>query len=156
MTTDEQKRMSGIKKQRLKNSIKDKWWHFTQWWWIYGSLFGYGFVALVFAFLIYIAFIPNQLKRNANEKEIYRNEKLLIVGTNEAAQDFTHDKFHKPIVIKVWLVQRLKDTTQFAELDSHWDDNCFYITNELWYSKGIGDTLYFDYILKRRFFTIKK
>jgi cbb3-type cytochrome oxidase subunit 3 len=115
-----------------------------------------GVIFLVLIFLAYIAFIPNAWKRKMNEKEIYRNEKLLIVGTNEAAQDFTHDKFHRPIVIKVWLVQRVKDTTQFAELNSLWDDNNFYITKELWYSKSIGDTLYFDYIRKGRFFTIKK
>jgi hypothetical protein len=123
---------------------------------IYGGMIGVFTIIAIFAGLFYLALIPNKWKRAMNEKEIYRNEKVIIVGTNEAAQDFTHDKFHKPIVIKVWLVQRVNDPTQFAELDSHWDSNHFYITNELWYSKSIGDTLHFDYILKRRFFTINK
>ena len=124
------------------------------------DIYGRSILSLIgitlFIGVLYLVIIPNPIKRKQNEKEIYRNEKVIIVGTNEAAQDFTHDKFHRPIVIKVWLVQRVTDPTQFAELDSHWDDNCFYISKELWYSKGIGDTLYFDYILKRRFFTINK
>lgn len=121
---------------------------------IYGNLMLLILVFLLAAAIMYIGIFPNPIKKKANEKEIYRNEKLLIVGTNEAAQDFTHDKFHRPIITKVWLVQRLKDTTQFAELDSNYDSNDFHVTNELWYSKGIGDTLYFDYIRKTRFFTI--
>jgi hypothetical protein len=123
---------------------------------IYGHSILFGLMILAIGTMLYIAIIPNPIKRRMNEKEIYRNEKLVIVGTNEAAQDITHDKFHRPIVIKVWLVQRVKDTTQFTELDSHWDDGDFYITNELWYSKSIGDTLYFDYIRKGRFFTINR
>lgn len=124
---------------------------------VYGRSIGLLLLFLGIAALLIITIFPNPLKRAANEKEIYRNEKLVIVGTNEAAQDFTHDKFHKPIVIKVWLVQRVKDTTQYAELSSydHYG-NMFYVTNELWYSKGIGDTLYFKYIRKNRFFTINK
>lgn len=111
---------------------------------------------LVLVAAVYFAVIPNKWKRARNEKELYRNEKLVIVGTNEAAQDFTHDKFHKPIVIKEWLVRRVNDTTQYAELSSYDDYDHWHITQEMWYSKGIGDTLYFDYIRKGRFFTIKK
>jgi hypothetical protein len=123
---------------------------------IHGDLIKIVLFFLFIGALIYLAFIPNKWKRAANEKEIYRNEKLVIVGTNEAAQDFTHDKFHKPIVIKVWLVQRLSDTTQYAELSSYDDYQHWNITQEMWYSKGIGDTLHFDYIRKNRFFRINK
>lgn len=96
---------------------------------------------------------PNPIKKRNNELLIFRNEKLIIVGTNEG-HGFTEDKYHKPILIKIWLVQRVNDTTQFAELTSRGDFDDWKITEELWYSKGIGDTLYFDYILKNRFFTI--
>jgi hypothetical protein len=113
-------------------------------------------VFVLLGILLYIAFIPNPIKRAGNEKELYRNEKCVIVGTNEAAQDFSHDKFHRPIVIKVWLVQRVSDATQFAELTSYDDYDHWHITREMWYSKGIGDTLYFKYIRKNRFFTINK
>ena len=123
---------------------------------VYGSSIAYSICILIVGTMFYFLIIPTKWKKEKNEKHLYRNEKLIIVGTNEAAQDFTHDKFHRPIVIKVWLVQRVKDTTQFAEIDSHWDDGDFYITNELWYSKSIGDTLYFDYIRRGRFFTINK
>jgi len=112
------------------------------------------FFAISFGALIYLTCIPNKWKKAKNEKELYRNEKLIIVGTNEAAQDFTHDKFHRPIVIKVWLVRRLNDTTQYAELSSYSDYDHWHVTKEMWYSKGIGDTLYFDYIRKGRFFTL--
>lgn len=109
-------------------------------------------VVIICMGLTIYAICPNPIKKRNNEKLIYRNEKLIIVGTNED-QGITQDKFHKPIAIKIWLVQRIKDTTQFAELKSHNND---IITKELWYSKGIGDTLYFDYIRRDRFFTIKR
>jgi hypothetical protein len=115
-----------------------------------------GLLILLLFGTLYLVIIPNPIKRAKNEKMIYRNEKCVIVGTNEAAQDFTHDKFHRPIVIKVWLVQRVKDTTQFAELTSYDDYDHWHITREMWYTKGIGDTLYFKYIRKNRFFTINK
>lgn len=114
-------------------------------------------VAIFCVALVSLLLIPNPMKKKNNERNIYRNEKCVLVGTNEAAQDFTHDKFHKPIVIKVWLIQRVSDTTQFAEISSYNDNTkAFHVTKELWYTKDIGDTLYFDYILKKRFFTIKK
>lgn len=102
--------------------------------------------------ILIFALSPNRIKKRNNEKLIYRNEKVLIVGSNES-QGISADKFNQPVVIKVWLVQRLSDTTKFAELSTQ---NSKIITNELWYSKGIGDTLYFDYIRKDRFFTINK
>jgi hypothetical protein len=91
-----------------------------------------------------------------HDKELFRNEKCVIVMT---AWDgaLTQDKFHTPVFVKTWLVQRVADTTQFAELTSY-DHNYaggFRITNELWYNKGIGDTVFFEYICKDRFFKIK-
>ena len=123
---------------------------------VFGHSILFTLMILAIGTMLYIAIIPNPIKRAANEKELYRNETCIIVGSNEAAQDFSHDKFHRPIVLKVWLIQRVTDTTQFTELTSSWDDNHFYVTKELWYSKGIGDTLHFDYIRKDRFFTINK
>lgn len=83
----------------------------------------------------------------------YLNEKFIIVSSNEES-GLSNDKFHKPILVKKWLIQSLSDTTQFAELTSHGGYKQFYITKELWYNKNVGDTLYFEYILKERFFTI--
>lgn len=140
----------------MKTKSKNIFGRAYDFWDIYGGLIGLCTVLAVVLALIFFIVFPTPYKRKMNEKELYRNEKVVIVGTNEAAQDFSHDKFHRPIVIKVWLVQRVNDTTQFAEITSSWSEYNFYITKELWYSKGIGDTLYFDYILKRRFFTIKE
>jgi hypothetical protein len=90
-----------------------------------------------------------------HDKELFRNEKCVIVRT--ASNDaLTQDKFHTPVFVKTWLVQRVADTTEFAELTSYTRDvKTFKITNELWYNKGVGDTVCFKYILKDRFFKIK-
>lgn len=91
-------------------------------------------------------------QRVNNHKKLIENEKFVIVGANESP-DVTPDKFRRPTSIKVWLIQRINDPTQFAELRS--DRGAFRISNELWYNKSEGDTLYFEYIAKYRFFTIK-
>lgn len=89
-----------------------------------------------------------------HDNELFRNEKCVIVMT---AWDgaLTQDKFHNPVFVKTWLIQRVADTTEFAELSSYEETNGFRITNELWYNKGIGDTVFFEYICKDRFFKIK-
>jgi hypothetical protein len=92
-----------------------------------------------------------------NDRELFRNEKFVIVNM-ESSGTLTQDKFHSPVLVKMWLIQRVADTTQFAELVSysHNRSNGFLITNELWYNKRVGDTLFFKYICKDRFFTIYK
>lgn len=112
----------------------------------------FGFVLfMILIFIGIVLFIP--VRKKTNDNKIYRNESLVIVGTNEGTE-ITQNKFHKPISVKTWLVRRVTDTTQFAELSSH--DRGFAITTDLWYNKKMGDTLHFDYILRRRFFTIDK
>jgi hypothetical protein len=116
------------------------------------------FCILAICAILFIAVFPNPIKRNFNNKQLYLNEKFVIVGTNEGRLIGT-EKFQKPIVTKIWLIQRMKDTSQFAELSSYKEfdnDYDFYITNEMWYKKGINDTLFFKYIKKDRFFTINK
>ena len=51
---------------------------------------------------------------------------------------------------KYMLIRRIVDTTHFAELTI---DNL--LTNKLYYGKNVGDTIYFEYIKKERFFSIK-
>ena len=102
-------------------------------------------------FLLSIVLIT--LSCNENKNSLLKNESCIIVGTNEA-DGIAQDKFHKPVVIKKWLIRRITDTTQYAELSSY--DYGFQITTEMWYSKNIGDTLHFHHIRKDRFFTIKR
>jgi len=86
----------------------------------------------------------------------YYNEKFVLVETNESAGE-TQDKFHEPIYVKKWLIRSIKDTTLFRELSNHDNSyNTFIITNELWYNKKKGDTLYFKYLLKDNFFRISR
>jgi hypothetical protein len=85
---------------------------------------------------------------------MYYNEKFVIVKA-ESSGAITKDKFHTPVFVKVWLIQRVADTTQFAELTGYNDNtHDFTITNKLWYNKCIGDTLFFKNIRKDRFFKI--
>lgn len=102
--------------------------------------------------IIILLFLFTISCKEKNHDELYFNEKFKIVKTNESSA-ITNDKFHEPIFVKKWLIQRLSDTTMYAEL-SNYDDYYFKITNTLWYNKNIGDTLYFEYIRKDRFFKI--
>lgn len=95
--------------------------------------------------------------KRCNDKLLFRNEKFVIVETATSG-GVSGDKFHKPIYVKSWLIQRIEDTTMFAELSSYSYTNPldFHITNELWYNKEKGDTIFFKHIKKDRFFIIKK
>jgi hypothetical protein len=91
-----------------------------------------------------------------DKENYYINEKFILVGTNEV-DGFSNDKFHKPLVTKIWLIERVSNPTEHAELTSEDEYNGrFKITKDLWYNRKIGDTLYFEFINKDRFFKIKK
>lgn len=85
----------------------------------------------------------------------YRNEKFVIVNTNESP-GLTDDKFRSPVLVKKWLIRSVSDTTMFAELSSYNGiNNGWSITNEMWYNHKIGDTLFFKWLRKDRFFKIQ-
>lgn len=109
---------------------------------------------IVFILCVFL-FVSCEPNSNRGSNECYLNEKFIIVSSNEDT-GLSNDKFHKPILVKKWLIQRLSNTTQFAELTSNDSYDRFRIINELWYNKSVGDTLYFEFILKDRFFEIHK
>ena len=85
----------------------------------------------------------------------YINEKAIVAGLG-SNDDITQDKFHNPISVKTALIRLVKDTTKYIELsDRHSSYGILTIDNEWYYNHRIGDTVYFKYILKDRFFTIK-
>jgi hypothetical protein len=114
-------------------------------------------MTVIFIVLTGIILLTRSCRSKLNDRELFRNEKFVIVSA-ESSGTLTQDKFHSPVLVKMWLIQRVADTTQFAELVSysHNRSNGFLITNELWYNKSVGDTLFFKYICKDRFFTINK
>lgn len=73
-------------------------------------------------------------------------------------------KYDEKETIKRWLIQRLKDTTEFAELttkNGEDSESCacggdFIITDELFLKRKEGDILHFNYINKDHFFRIIK
>jgi len=86
-----------------------------------------------------------------DEEQYFVNEKFKIVATNGVGD--VYQKYNQPVQNKKWLIQRLNDTTYCGEITSYQSDG-FYITDELWYNKSVGDTLYFEFIGRWRFFRI--
>lgn len=98
---------------------------------------------------------------NDADSQFYKNEDFIVVGTSENCdkniwEDLslhnTQDKFHVPVLVKMWLIQSVKNPMKFAEITSR--DPYIGITNEKWYSTNIGDTIHYDFISKSRFFNI--
>jgi hypothetical protein len=141
-----------MKSLKIKNIFWDIRYFIKDFFEVFGTII---LIILGFIICLYLVFIVGpKMRAKDSEISLYRNEKLIIVKSNATESQ-------QPIDIKIWLVQRAKDTTEYAELKSlrsggRYDDNNFYISNALWYKKKIGDTLYFDYILRRRFFKILK
>lgn len=88
--------------------------------------------------------------QNTNS-EFYINEDFVIVGTSENC-DITQDKFHTPVLVKMWLIQSMKNPTKFTEITDR--DPYIWITDEKWYNTNKGDTIHYDRISKHRFFNI--
>jgi hypothetical protein len=112
----------------------------------------YGIMLFTFTFSSCGEMTPEE--REAQMKETYYVKEKFVIINSSAAINVTQ----VPTNEKNWLVKRIvqeyKDTLEFAELHNAPQIGTFAISNELWYSKKIGDTLYFDYILKSRFFKI--
>ena len=105
---------------------------------------------IIFIFTMILMISCSQESNKVDEKSNlhFNNEKFKIVSSNK----YLGGDYSQPLEEKRWLIQRLLDTTYYAELSSI--DNNFNITNELWYNKDVGDTLYFVFIGKYRFFRI--
>ncbi len=101
-------------------------------------------------------------EQEAKRKELYfLNEDFILVEKQEemASSDGT------PFKIRTWKLHRVKDSYDsvyigeiISKVRESNDCGCsdFYITNELWYDKNVGDILHFDFIRKNRFYKIAK
>lgn len=84
------------------------------------------------------------------KKEMYFQDEYFVI-------------IEKNLVDKAWIIKRVasetEDSLDCTELYSFNDGlnhtGSFRISDELWNKKDVGDTLYFEYILKERFFKIK-
>ncbi len=94
-------------------------------------------------FVIIILFVSKKSADNKYNK-LYHNEYFTI-------------KYKDPLGHRI-IFQRDLDTTYYAQMSA--DENIFYKESKwdcLWYSKNVGDKLYFDYIMKSRFYrTVNK
>lgn len=109
--------------------------------------------------IILLSFIASLLmvscRPSPTEKTHYLNCKVVIVSNNESYAE-RQNKYRQPYQAKSWLVKLVSDTNMCREFHSedsnNWD---WHISNEQWYNHKVGDTLFFDYLLKSRFFKIK-
>jgi hypothetical protein len=105
-------------------------------------------------------------EKEAKRREIYfLNEDFILVDKKENVTSGNGT----PIKIRTWIIHRVNnpyDSVYVGEISSRVvpeepTSNCgcdgdFYITNELWYNKEIGDVLHFEFIRKNRFYKVQK
>jgi hypothetical protein len=121
------------------------------------------FKAFVVIFVIQIlaVFVTCSDEKEKNDARFYfLNENFILVDKKEnmTAKD------GNPIKIRTWIIHRVNnpvDSVYVGEISSQVrsddkGDHEFYITNELWYNKQIGNTIHFDFIRKNRFYKVKK
>lgn len=116
--------------------------------------------------LFYFLFVASMFmacsEETNREDTFFVNEKFIILSTNQSEARETQDKSVVSTYVKVWLIQRINESSQDSitccELTNNEHDGFvgFHITNALWYNKAVGDTLFFEYILKERFFKMHK
>lgn len=95
------------------------------------------------------AILFSSCKNNVADPEIhYLKEKCVIMakgGYSERNGKFSNQG-------KYFLIRRVLDTTEYTELAGYnWAPLADYYGSSIYYSKNIGDTLFFDYIRKERF-----
>ena len=109
-------------------------------------------IALV-AMLSGCEFVPD-------EETYYLNEDFVLVEREETIEHEDGDT-QKYRFWKVMKQDISGDSTLIGEIKSavtDTDGTCggsFYITNELWHNKEVGDVLHFEYIRKDRFYKVK-
>jgi hypothetical protein len=98
-------------------------------------------------------------EHKADPNKHYINDNCVIVSTS-TDEYVTHGKGRHITTCRIWLIKRLADTTQYTELNSCTNiSSCcgpevgINMTDSIFYNKKIGDTLYFKYIAKDRFWT---
>jgi len=120
-------------------------------------------ILLFFILMLVVSCASEEEKQLKREKTYFLNEDFILVDKKE---DVT-SKDGTPVKIRTWVVHRINnpvDSIYVGEISSTVveDENCacmggnFYISNELWYNKEIGDNLHFDHIRKSRFYKVKK
>jgi hypothetical protein len=103
---------------------------------------------LVLAILIVFLFIGCK-----NHDDKYYNYKVIVKEKGGYAE--RNGKYTN--VGKYFLVQSVEDTTLYTELNGYnFDALGEHYGSSLFYSKEVGDTLFFDYIKKDRFWEIEK
>jgi hypothetical protein len=94
-------------------------------------------------------------KKNKYYKKLYFNEYCIIKYKN----DFKLKTKESTDIINSFYICRIKDTNYCCKINKENFSN-LYDESKKWdsleYNTNIGDTLYFKYILKDRFFKIKK
>jgi hypothetical protein len=102
-------------------------------------------ILLLLTIGIYMIYIISNNKKKTIYESLYYNEYCII--KNKESKE-----------CKNFLIQRLKDTTQYCEINQNnislYEDNKYW--SSLYYNKNINDTIYFKYIRKNRFFKILK
>lgn len=100
-------------------------------------------------FLLSCCAVSEEDNINDKKERFFQDEKFIIVDKN--------------FVDKTWIIERIltdeQDSLYRSELyrtdDGKTHVGSFRISQELWNKKDIGDTLYFEFILKERFFKVK-
>ena len=88
------------------------------------------------------------LSCNPDDHSHYINDKCIIV--DKGGNEEKNGKYN--IVNKTLLIRRISDTTMYTELNTkNWDGLNEIYGSPLYYSKEIGDTLFFKYIRKKSF-----
>jgi len=88
----------------------------------------------------------------------YYDIDCVIVSMNGDSQGITQNKFRKPERCQEYLLYYPeKDVyTQLSSCDRYNMSNIHIDSDEFYYNHDVGDKVYFDYILKERFFKITK
>lgn len=107
----------------------------------------------IFLFIV-VLFISLSCSDKSDTDIFYIDEDVVIRQSNES-EGFTQDKFHKPMIVGMWLVESVKHPGNFMEMSTYGGD-ITKITKENWYTKKKGDTLHFDYIRKEHYFKLNK
>lgn len=121
------------------------------------ELINFGFVLLVFSVACLFAAITTCIVSCEPRSEYYyRDINLRVVSINGECS-LTNDKFHKPQLCNIILFETLDTPTKFMEINTC-SNNAYYIHIDTpWiYNHQPGDTVHFDYLLKSRFFEIRK
>jgi len=111
-----------------------------------------GIFGIIFIMTLYCGY----LDRHSGGDKFYRNLNMKIVQWDYSCST-SNDKFHKPQLCNAILFETvINGYTLYREFNTCTKPFRVYITTEWLYNHKIGDTCHFDYLLKDKFFKIKK